>query len=174
MAVFWAFTAVSIIKNPWFDISRYTFSNLARRGLANDPWIFSAGVIIGGIFMVAFGISMITTSKKKNSSVGGSYVTLSGVFMILVGIFPIGTKPHDFIALSTFLLFYTGMMLYGIGSSDKKFRNWTVAVFIAAIAGLLCNCWKSLGYLEIYALSLVIMDLILILFEKRRGWMRFL
>ncbi|MCD6449829.1 MAG: DUF998 domain-containing protein [Thermotogaceae bacterium] len=163
MSIFWIFTFISIHLNPWFDISRCTFSKLGKIGLANYPWVFSAGTMIGGIFMICYGIEIIRNTTRKLQTVGGSYVLLSGVFMMLVGLFPDGTKPHDFIALSTFLLFYTGIMLFGVGNSKKSLKLSTTLVFIMALAGLLCPCWASLGYLEIYGLILVIFDIILLL-----------
>ncbi|KLO24406.1 DUF998 domain-containing protein [Marinitoga sp. 1155] len=165
--IFFIFTSVSIFINKnWWNILNYTFSKLGKPALALSPWIFSVGVIIGGIFMSIHGFLVISHSENKLKIVGGSYVILSGIFMILSGVFSDGTKSHDFIALSTFLFFYTGNLLYGLGSYDKKIRNCFITIFIAAIVGLLLPIWPSLGILEVYGLSLVVIECILIIYEK--------
>ncbi len=165
MGIFWIFTIVAVFMNPWFDISHHTLSKLGKPGMANSPWMFSSGAIIGGAFMIWYGIEISRKNDYRLGILGGGYVILSGVFMALVGVFPDGTKPHDFIALSTFLLFYTGFMLLGLGSRRVFLKCSTISVFIAAIAGLVCPCWRSLGYLEIYGISLVILDMIVYYFE---------
>lgn len=163
IGIFWLFTGVSIHFNPWFSISQYTFSKLGRTSSANYPWIFSMGTIIGGIFMIWYGVELVKNHVKKLQILGGGYVVLSGVFMILIGVFPDGTKPHDFIAVATFLSFYVGLMLFGLGNDKKIFKVSTVFIFILALAGLLCPCWPSLCYLEIYGLTLAVLDMISLL-----------
>ncbi|SHH46770.1 DUF998 domain-containing protein [Thermosipho atlanticus] len=165
IGVFIAGILVSNMFNPWFNISIHTFSKLGKPGFATYPWIFSCSLIIGGILMSLYGFFMTLKSYSKSGTIGGSYVLLSGIFMILTGLFPDGTKPHDFIALSTFLLFYIGEMIYGFGSS-KAVNFSTTLVMIVALIALLFNPFPSLGYLEIFGVSLVVVDLIIIMFES--------
>lgn len=165
ISVFCLGVFISKIQNSWFDISKHTLSKLGRLGLANDPWIFSIFVAIAGAIMVLYGIYMIIDSSSKLKIVGSAYVLLSGIFMILVGLFPDGTKPHNFIALFTFLSFYTGMMLYGLGSSNRFFKISTLVIFLVIVITLIFKLFKALGYLEVFGLTLIILELILFLFE---------
>jgi len=121
------------------------------------------GTMIGGIFMIWYGIEIVKNHARKLQTLGGSYVILSGVFMMLIGVFPDGTKPHDFIAVVTFLSFYIGLMLFGLGNDKKSIKLFTIFIFILALTGLLCPCWPSLCYLEIYGITLAISDMILLL-----------
>ncbi len=169
MIIFWVFTIVSISYNKsWWNILEHTFSKLGRGDLAKDPWIFSTGVIIAGIFMFLHGLILVYMSKNKPKIVGSVLVLISGFYMILVGVFPDGTKPHDFIALSSFLFFYTGNLFYGIGSGDKKLKVWFCVLFAFALGGLFAPIWPSLGILEIYGLSIVMVECILIIRERER------
>ena len=167
MVVFWIFTLVSIrVNGDWWNILDFTLSKLGKPGMASHPWIFSTGLIVGGIFMIAHGSSLILHSSVKLKITGASYILLSGVFMILLALFPDGTEPHDFIALSVFLIFYTGNLIYGLGSRDKRIRNSFISIFLAALIGLSLPIWPSLGVLEIYGLALVIAECVLIIFER--------
>jgi len=164
LGIFLVFTLISKHLNPWFNVAHYTFSKLGKIGLANYPWIFSAGTIIGGIFMMWYGVEIVKNSIGKLQVLGGGYVLLSGIFMALIGLFPDGTKPHDFIAVVTFLSFYIGFTLFGFGSNKKAFKFYTAFVFALALIGLLYPHWPSLCYLEIYGISLVIFDMVIMLF----------
>ncbi|QTA38275.1 DUF998 domain-containing protein [Thermosipho ferrireducens] len=167
ITMFFVGVFISVYFNEWFNLSQYTFSKLGNSYLATYPWIFSFFVIVGGVFMTFYGLVLIRKSIEKLRIIGGAYVLLSGIFMILVGVFPDGTKPHDFVALMTFLIFYAGMMVYGFKSSDKVFQVSSVAIFITIIIVLVYNPFPSTGYLEIFGLLLVVIDLILEFFEGK-------
>ncbi len=162
VAIFFLGVFISTLFNPWFDLSKHTFSKLGNQNLASKPWIFSLFVSIGGAFMTIYGIYIVSRSKGKLEIVGGTYVLTSGVFMTLVGIFPDGTKPHDFIAFMTFYLFYIGTTIYGLGSRSKLVKIIPVLVLMTAISVTVKNPFPSLGYLELFGLALVVMDLIVL------------
>lgn len=168
LIVYWIFTLISIRLNSWFDLSKHTYSKLGVPGLARSPHVFWAGLIIGGVLIAFYGLWMIRIGSKAQA-VGGGYVVLSGIFMILIAPIHAGLKAHDTLALLTFLTFYSGSTIFGIWSESSVLKISQPAVFAIALFFLLSGVLPSLGYLELVAISLVMLDTILVPLFCRRS-----
>ncbi len=161
MIVYWIFTLVSIqINSDWFTLSRHTFSKLGNPSMARHPKVFWTGLISGGILMTLYGVWLSTVGGRV-ATVGAAYVILSGVFMALIGPIHDGLKAHDTLALLTFIFFYAGSSLAGLGSHSVFLKIFQPAILAAAILGMALPVWVSLGALELYEIVLVMISSVL-------------
>ncbi|WP_297535131.1 DUF998 domain-containing protein, partial [Thermococcus sp.] len=100
--VYWLFVAWSISRNPWFSFWRNALSDLGGTN-ANSPWIYNAGLVVTSFFVLAFAVYLISTALNKAQTVGGAYVSVSAIFLALIGIFHEGTRPHVFVSTYFFV-----------------------------------------------------------------------
>jgi Predicted membrane protein len=104
-AIFWTTAALSIAVNPWFDFFRDAFSDLGGPG-AGDPWIYNTGLIVAAVFLGLFSMDIIASSSNKLEAVGGAYISISAVFLALIGIYHAG---HPASRICLHLVFHTGL-----------------------------------------------------------------
>jgi Predicted membrane protein len=144
-AIFWTTAALSIAVNPWFDFFRDAFSDLGGPG-AGDPWIYNTGLIVAAVFLGLFSMDIIASSSNKLEAVGGAYISISAVFLALIGIYHAGTRPHVFVSTWFFIQAFLGFLIYGLGlalAGGKRLGLSYAAVFLAALAGALAAPWPS-------------------------------
>lgn len=155
-SVFWIFTALSITHNAWFDLYRDAFSDLGGPG-AKNPWIYNYGLIVASLFVVLLSLDMILISRTKIGVVGASYISISGVFLALIGIFPAGTRPHTFISTWFFIQAFTGFLIYGLGEfrKDLGYLAIIIVTFMAGLLGALLIRWPSAATIEAYEIILL-------------------
>ncbi|WP_297125301.1 DUF998 domain-containing protein [Thermococcus sp.] len=48
--------------------------------------------------MLAFSIYLIRVAKNKVQTIGGAYISISAIFLALIGVFHSGTQPHVFVS----------------------------------------------------------------------------
>ncbi|AFL96043.1 hypothetical protein CL1_1847 [Thermococcus cleftensis] len=149
--VYWSFVAWSISRNPWFSFWKNALSDLGGPG-ANSPWIYNAGLVVSSLFLLAFSVGLILTSEGRLQTVGGAYLSISSVFLALIGIFHEGTEPHVFVSTYFFVQFFLGALLYGLGS--ERLRPVSVLIFSLALVGPLVP-FPSTSLLETYEILLV-------------------
>ena len=86
--------------------------------------------------------------------VGSSYVSLSGVFLALIGVYPSGTNPHTFVSTWFFLQIFIGYIIPGLGIHRRRIKYGLemsqiviaallIAIIIEAIWG-----WPSAAVIE--------------------------
>lgn len=121
----------AIIVNSNYKLGMEQLSEL---GISEVSWLFNMGAIIAGIFIVPFarlGVPSYLIGKGKKF-IGAIMLALSGIGLLLVGLFPKDIQPMHNIAAAIFFL--TGAI--GIGSSTiflaKKFKL-KLPMIIAAI-----------------------------------------
>ena len=163
---FWTFTLISIKTNGWFKLEEHTYSKLGVPELSENFWIFWLGLLLGGALMITYGIWMMR-SESKVQAVGGAYVALSGVFMMIIAPIHAGVESHDTLAFLTFMLFYSGSAIYGLGSESVVLRISQPLIFGIALFVIFADVFPSLGYLELFGISLVMADSLLVgIFSK--------
>ncbi|ACS33752.1 DUF998 domain-containing protein [Thermococcus gammatolerans] len=116
--IYWLFVAWSVSRNPWFSFWRNALSDLGGAN-ANSPWIYNAGLVVTSFFVMAFAVYLVLTALNKLQTVGGSYVSISAIFLALIGVFHEGTRPHGFVSTYFFVQFFLGVLIYGLGSGEK-------------------------------------------------------
>ena len=158
--VYWLFVALSISRNPWFSFFDNALSDLGA-GEASSPWIYNYGLIITAVFILAFSVYLIISAENKLGTVGGAYVSVSAIFLALIGVFPGGTRPHVFVSTYFFVQFFLGMLIYGAGSKDRVIRYGSGLLFALAVLGTLIS-WPSVALIETYEIALIMVFVLLV------------
>ncbi|MEO2152539.1 MAG: DUF998 domain-containing protein [Thermococcus sp.] len=150
--IYWLFVAWSVSRNPWFSFWRNALSDLGGAN-ATSPWIYNAGLMVTSFFVMAFAVYLISTAVNKAQTVGGAYISVSAIFLALIGIFHEGTKPHVFVSTYFFVQFFLGALIYGLGAR-RNVRVASLVLFALAVIGTLFK-WPSTALLETYEIILV-------------------
>lgn len=143
---------ISISFNPWFSIFNNAFSELGGTK-ANMPHIFNYGLIVFGLFMLLFSIYAIIISNNKIETVSGSFMIIASLYFMLIGVFPYDFNPvwaHIFSALSSFLIAYLSVIIWGIGSiiGGKK-RVGFILLMLSIFSPF------AVGFFSLYSAALV-------------------
>ena len=162
---YWLFVAWSISRNRWFSIFHNALSDLGDPSKATSPWIYNCGLIVTSFFVFLFSLYLILESKDKLQTVGGAYVSISAIFLALIGIFHGGTRPHVFVSTYFFVQFFLGAILYGLGSGRKALRYGSVLISFLALFGTFLH-WPSVALGETYEIALIMVFTLLIVPEK--------
>ncbi len=167
-AVFWVFTLVSIGYNEWFDFYRHAFSDLGGPR-ASNPWVYNVGLLIASFFVLLLSIDMMLVSRTRVGVVGASYLSVSAVFLAMIGIFPSGTYPHRFVSTWFFIQAFIGFLVYGLGEfrRDLGYLAGFIAVFMAGLLGALLVKWPSAAAIEAYEIILLTLASILYVAKHR-------
>ncbi|MFA4645825.1 DUF998 domain-containing protein [Pyrococcus kukulkanii] len=150
--VYWLSVVISISRNPWFSFFKNALSDLGNPK-ATAPWIYNLGLIISAVFLFAFTISLIVDARNKLQTVGGAYISVSAIFLALIGVFHSGTEPHVFVSTYFFVQFFLGILIYGLGSFSFV-KKISITLFILALVGLGIP-WPSTALLEAYEIILL-------------------
>ncbi len=159
--IYWLFVAWSISRNPWFSFFHNALSDLGSFEMAASPWIYNYGLILTAVFMLVFSIYLILASENRLQTVGGAYISISALFLALIGVFHAGTRPHSFVSTYFFVQFFLGMLVYGAGSKDKAVRYGSGFIFALAVMGTLIK-WPSVALIETYEIALVMAFTVLV------------
>ena len=157
--IYWLFVAWSVTQNPWFSFWRNALSDLGGAN-ANSPWIYNAGLVVTSFFVLTFAVYLVLTALNKPQTVGGSYVSVSAIFLALIGVFHEGTRPHGFVSTYFFVQFFMGALIYGLGSG-RKVKVASLVLFALAVIGAFFK-WPSTALLETYEIILVMTFTLLI------------
>lgn len=152
--VYWLFVAWSIRGNGWFSFFHNALSDLGDPSKASSPWIYNYGLIVTSLFVLAFAIYLILSAKNKLQTVGGAYITISAIFLALIGVFHGGTRPHVFVSTYFFVQFFLGALVYGAGSENREVKYGSTLIFLLALFGTFIN-WPSVALEETYEIALV-------------------
>jgi hypothetical membrane protein len=111
---------------------------------------------------------MIIVSRDKLGVVAGSYMSVAGIFLSLIAVFPAGTRPHVFVSTWFFIQAFIGALLYGLARvrEDKIFSTTIFIIFILAVVGALIK-WPSAATLEAYEIILLTIFSILYILRVR-------
>ncbi len=163
--VYWLFVAWSISRNHWFSFFHNALSDLGDPAKATSPWIYNYGLMVSGLLVFLFSIYLIAASGNKLQTVGGAYISISALFLALIGVFHGGTRPHVFVSTYFFVQFFLGAILYGVGSGRKALRYGSVLIFLLALLGRLPH-WPSVALGETYEIILVMAFTLFVIPEK--------
>ncbi|ADT84391.1 DUF998 domain-containing protein [Thermococcus barophilus] len=154
VVVYWLFVAWSIGKNPWFSFWRNALSDLGSPEMAQAPGIYNYGLMVTAVFMLAFSVYLMFSAENKLGTIGGAYISISAIFLALIGVFHAGTRPHGFVSTYFFVQFFLGMLIYGAGSKNRAIRYGSVALFALALLGTFVH-WPSVALIETYEIALI-------------------
>lgn len=150
----WGIILTCVYINPWFIFTEHAFSDLGA-STANNPWLYNYGMISIGILIILYSIYLIHVSKDKLVTIGSAYLLIAGIFLMLVGIYPAGTRPHVFVSTYFFLQFDLVIILWSLGAYKVNRDIITLSsLLIGLVAPIIgfsvpwpqLRLWRRLGY----------------------------
>ncbi|MGQ4891532.1 MAG: DUF998 domain-containing protein [Candidatus Njordarchaeia archaeon] len=138
---------LAMLNAPWFSWKANALSDL---GVApGSDIIFNYGLIISGLIYVIYIILNLREEESYLVIAGYFILILSGIALMLVGIYPENIKiPHLMAAWGYFLSFPIGAIVTSIGEikekEDKLVLVLAIISFVAFITVLIIP-WKTLG-----------------------------
>ncbi|MFO7791397.1 MAG: DUF998 domain-containing protein [Candidatus Saliniplasma sp.] len=112
--VVYVFIAISILINrSWFNWADHALSHLGEVGTSYNN-VFNAGLIIGGILGLIFIFGLIQYAEELIGYYGIAFFGAGMVFLILVGIFPMGRAGHEWISALFFITSLSGLTAFGM------------------------------------------------------------
>lgn len=159
----WISIITSIVANPWFDLFRDALSDMGTSRSA-VPWLYNAGLIISSVPLFLLSASVIACSITKLQVVSGSYLSISAIFLILIGLFPGGTRPHVFVSTYFFVQSFLAMVIIAVDALRRR-AIWTgfslLFIFILGLVGGLIE-WVSVALQEVYEILLLDISVVLV------------
>lgn len=159
-----------IYINPWFVFTEHAFSDLGAPS-ANSPWLYNYGMVSIGILIIFYSIYLMYLSQNRLMTVGAAYSSIAGIFLMLVGLFPSGTRPHVFVSTYFFLQFDWAIIIWSLGAYrvDKNLLNLSALLvgLAAPFIGFLFP-WPSAATVEAFGI-LVIDYWVIVSFLKSVG-----
>lgn len=162
----WIVIFSSIHYNSWFIFTEHAFSDLGGQASEN-PWIYNHGMVMLGVLMLLYSLALIKNSLNKIECVGGAFMFIAGVFLALIGIYPSGTRPHNFVSTWFFVQADLAIIAWGIGLLLSGLKAFGVAFTGMGVLGPLVAAavkWPSTAVLEAY--GIVLLDAWVVLMMK--------
>ncbi|MGC8673694.1 MAG: DUF998 domain-containing protein [Thermoprotei archaeon] len=135
----WIIIALCYRLNPDFVFTQGAFSQFGSPG-ANYPYVYNVFGMIGtGIALLLFSASIVAFSKNRVEVVGGAFLAVASVFLMMIGVFHGGTYPHDFVSEYFFVQADLSILAFGaglVGERSEKLGaiSLTVGVFAPILA----------------------------------------
>ncbi len=145
--------------NPWWVITKNAISDLGN--ISNPkvkyPFLLDISIIVTGIAMLYFSVGLIRVEK----SVGEIIFTIGIVFLILIGLFPEGTRIHWPVSLLFFVLTSMGIFVFGIEKIlNKNLRMGITSISLFVLGWLLAlismNMFSGVAIAELIGIILLI------------------
>ncbi len=162
----WVVIGICIYLNPWFIFTVHAFSDLGGPN-AYMPWVYNLGLITTGLVILAYSIYLVMFSENRLESVASGFMFIAGLFLMLIGIYPSGTKPHNFVSTWFFLQADMAILTWGLGLLLRGQKRYGALFTLMGILGPLIAMvidWPSAATVEAY--GIVIIDLWVILMLK--------
>jgi hypothetical membrane protein len=154
----WLVILAAISRNPWFVFTENAFSDLGNP-LANDPWLFNYGMIINGLLIILYSLYLIEVSFNKTGTVGGAFMTITGVFLVLIGVFHEGSPNHFFVSLWFFTQGDLTTLTWGLALyRDTKWHRYGLGFMALSIVGTAVAFvvpWPSTAVIEAYGILIM-------------------
>ncbi len=153
----WIIIYTCILMNPWFVFTEHAFSDLGGSS-ANNPWLYNYGMMSIGLLIIIYSIYLVYISKNKLMTVGSSFAIIAGIFLIMVGVYPSGARPHVFVSTWFFLQFDLAIIIWGLGAY-RLYRDFVslsllLIGFVAPIIGFLAP-WPSAATVEAFGVLVI-------------------
>ena len=135
--VLYVIAASAMAAGPGYDITKNLLSDLGNP-TSPAPWAFNSAVIIAGLLVIPFGLALGSVFGGWWGRAAQVDLTLAGVALIGVGIYPEGSPLHGPLARTFFLLMTIafGLLVRPMFAS-KAFRpvgaGVTATAFVFAI-----------------------------------------
>lgn len=175
----WITIGIAIWINPWFRITSNALSDLGGGNFKNNghpsptyPFVYNYGLILTGILIGAFSLSMIREIKNKIEIIGFSFFIIGGLFLALIGIYHEGAYPHGFVSIWFFILSSISFFVVAIGhlsQKDYKFGSIMTVINILSWIAYLIIPWQSVAEDEIFGVFVIDILVLLSLYNFLRA-----
>ena len=150
----WIIIFVCYKLNPSFVFTQGALSQFGAP-TANYPFVYNIfGMIITGVLLMIFSVSLVGLSKNKLETVGSSFLFVSSIFLMLIGVFFAGTRPHVFV--STYFYYQTDLAIiaFGLGSILHDKAEGIISLTIGLSAPIIAFIvkWPSSATLEAFGI----------------------
>lgn len=145
--IVYIFTGISILIYSGFDWSNNTLSDLGAVDASYNN-IFNFGLMIGGIAGLIFTFAIFRFVETRGGVLGVSLFGAGAVCLILLGVFPKGNDPHEYIAILFFALATAGLIIIGIDQLwDFTEPIWGIFIIasVVLISMVLFLVYKNMG-----------------------------
>ncbi|MFP3262602.1 MAG: DUF998 domain-containing protein [Nitrososphaeria archaeon] len=150
----WIIIFICYHYNPGFVFTQGALSQFGAPS-ANYPFIYNIfGMIVTGFLLMLFSVSLAGLSENKLETVGSSFLFISSIFLMLIGVFFAGTRPHVFISTYFYYQADLAIIVFGFGSllHDKTEGILSLAIGISAPVIALLVRWPSSATLEVFGI----------------------
>ncbi|MCP3994633.1 MAG: DUF998 domain-containing protein [bacterium] len=108
----------------------------------------SAGFVLPGVLLVAFGMGLVSLMKGRRGKIGGFAMALSGIGFVLSGLISLPNVMHMLVTLGTILAAAAAFVILGRSTSRMlgwpSWRLFSVFVAIAVVSPILMMFWRPL------------------------------
>jgi len=158
IAYSWAMIFVSMLLNPWFVFQEDAFSALGS-DFANYPFIYNIFAMIGtGIIITFYSVYAIYSSRNKFENTGYSFLFISGIFLMLIGIYHSGTRPHTFVSSWFFIESLMSFFIISFGLIRiRKIKLGLALLTLMVISPIIAYIipWQSVAETEAYGIFVI-------------------
>jgi len=149
---------VAVALYPGYSIVDNYLSDLGHPSLAPGYWAFNAADILAGILFIPYGLAVGSVLRTRLGKVGGAFVVLTGMGLILVGVFP-EDSPYGlhFVASLAFFLLLTASAAalaipFHTSPAFGRLAGYLAGATVAAsVAFLASGGSKLLEHVAVYA-----------------------
>jgi hypothetical membrane protein len=145
----------------WFVYTRDAYSDFGG-AVSCCPGLYNYGLMIVGAIMVLFSACIVWYSVGKLEVLGGGFLSLAGIFLALIGLFPSGHRHHVFVSTWFFVQANLALILLFLGlwksykeESYKAILILQLLAFPIAIIVELLWSWSSAAVIETYGIILI-------------------
>ena len=171
IAFAWITIFLAISLNPWFRVNSNALSDLGGGNFQNNghpspsyPFVYNYGLIITGILIGLFSISMLHKIENKIEIAGFSFFIIGGLFLSLIGIYHEGTYPHDFVSIWFFIISSISFFVIGIGYLSQKYYKFgalLTGINLLSWIAYVVIPWQSVAEDEIF--GVLVIDILVLL-----------
>ncbi len=174
IVVAWITIGISwFINRTWFRFLGNAFSDLGG-SRALHPQVYNLGLIITGTVIIIYSIYLYLVSDHKMETIGSAFAFIAGIFLMFIGIFHEGTKPHVFVSSWFFaqmdlsiIAVGSGMILRGLNIGKAILSIGILAPIIFIIINLTIG-WPSVASGEAFGIVAIDLSVILEVEKYRR------
>ena len=148
----------SIVNNSWFEFYKHSFSSLGSPRSIH-PMIYNIGMYFVGAMIILYAISFLIEANKKYNIIGATSLLFSGVFLIFVGIFHMGTRPHNFVSAWFFAQTDISLAIFAVSWLIYKMREWIAMAIILAFELFVAyaGVFPSVATIEAFGIFMIFM-----------------
>ena len=117
----------------------HTVSELGERGVSELAALFNAGLIVGGLLIALYMVSLVLRFERRAGRILGVLGAAAGVAMALVGVVPVDVlEPHIVVAAVAFLLILATALWFAVwclrgDAPYPRWLGWFAAVVVTLV-----------------------------------------